>query len=209
MWILKWFIPLKCKCDEPDKNCWKRYALRDQMNVRWDFKYTPGNNCSKIFLPKFLFSVEVQQCRKKMVQQCRKWKLCSTVPKKWLNFNILSATNKNGAVQQCRSTTVPKMKKCSTVPKIDDFRHCWTINLFSALLYFGTVEHPSKSATAVPKYKSAEKKFIVQQCQKSSIFGTVEHFLNFGTFVLRHCWTLPFQHIKCDKQKLNGERLQS
>ena len=26
------------------------------------------------------------------------------------------------------------MKKYSTVPKIDDFWHCWTINLFSALL---------------------------------------------------------------------------
>ena len=29
-----------------------------------------------------------------------------------------------GAVQQCRSTKVLKMKNCSSVPKIDDFRHC-------------------------------------------------------------------------------------
>ena len=54
------------------------------------------------------------------------------------------------------------MKKCSTEPKVDDFRHCWTIIFFSALLYFGTVERPSKGSTSVPKYNSAENKFILQ-----------------------------------------------
>ena len=75
--------------------------------------------------------------------------------------------------------------KCSTVPKIDDFWHCWTISLFSALMYFGIVEHPSKGITTMPKYNSAKNKLIVQQCRKSSNFGTLEHLFIFSTVVLR------------------------
>ena len=41
-----------------------------------------------------------------------------------------------------------------------------------------------RSSTTVPKYVSAENKFIVQQCRKLSISGTVEHFFHF-----RHCCT--------------------
>ena len=51
-------------------------------------------------------------------------------------------------------------------------------------LDFGPVERPSKGITIVPKYNSAENKFIVQQFQKSSVFGTA---------VLRHCCTAPFK----------------
>ena len=49
-------------------------------------------------------------------------------------------------------STVPKYNSAENEKVfIDDFRHCWTIILFSALLYFGSVKRPSKGITTVPK----------------------------------------------------------
>ena len=59
-------------------------------------------------------------------------------------------------VQQCRSTTVPKMKKCSTVPKIDDF---WQLN---NKIIFGTVVLWYCCAPLRGAFNSAE----VQECRR-------------------------------------------
>ena len=89
-----------------------------------------------------------------------------------------------GGVQQCLSTTVPKMEKCSTVPKIDDFRHCRNLILFSALLYFGTVERLSEGSTTVPKiislFNSAENHQFSALLNNFSFSAL----LYFGTVVL-------------------------
>ena len=53
---------------------------------------------------------------------------------------------------------------------------------------------PLEGCSTVRKYKKAENKFIVQQCRKVSIFGTVEHVLIFGTVERARTVVLPLQH---------------
>ena len=53
---------------------------------------------------------------------------------------------------------------------------------------------PLEGCSTVRKYKSAENKFIVQQCRKVSFFGIVEHFLIFGIVERARTFVLPLQH---------------
>ena len=116
--------------------------------------------------------------------------LCGYAPS-WEVLSLIKMRRPKGTVQECRSTKVPKMKNCSTVPKVDDFRHCWTIKII-----FGMVVLRNCCAALSRSF---------QQCRSTRVpninflFNSAENHLNF-----RHCWILfQFRHC-CTSALMNA-----